>query len=378
MSNAAMRRAWIEVDTRALVRNFLAVRSELSDGCRVLPMVKADGYGLGARRVLRALLPEEPWGAGVATAAEGERLRREGWTGRIVVFSSWPPADGGLVIAEDLEPVVSSCGSLEGYAEAASRAGVCLPIHVKIDTGMSRFGFPWNDASWVEALSRRIEEGRVRVESTLTHFHTADDVEATTEQWRRFGRVLEALRAAGAGPGLVHAASSTSLARYPEFQADMVRPGLSLYGGGGPESGSEPVIAVRARVLEVREVPEGTAVSYGATYRTGTVERLATLAIGYGDGLRRELSNRGRVLLGGGTAPIRGSVCMDSTIVDVTGLDVGPGDVATLLGSEGEREIRIDEMAALCGTIDYEILTGWSPRLPRVELGAGTDGGVGA
>lgn len=370
VSNEATRRAWIEVDSNALVRNYLAIKGWLPSGCRVLPMVKADGYGLGASRVLRALLPEEPWGAGVATAAEGESLRGEGWTGRVVVFSSWARADAPLVIAHGLEPIVSNLESLQGYESEASGAGTVLPIHLKIDTGMSRFGFPWDDSDWIESVRESTAGGAVRVESTLTHFHSADDEDATREQWDRFRRVIESLHEAGVDPGLTHATSTASVARYPECRADMVRPGLFLYGGGGPDAGSHPVAAVRARVLELRSVPEGTAVSYGATYRTPSAARLATLGIGYGDGLRRELSNRGRVLLGGGEAPIRGAVCMDSTVVDVTGLDVRCGDVATLLGADGDREIRLDEMAALCGTIDYEILTGWSARLPRVERAA--------
>jgi alanine racemase len=154
---------------------------------------------------------------------------------------------------------------------------------------------------------------------------------------------------------------------HPECAGDLVRPGIYLYGGGTWQPLPAPVVAVRARVLDVRDVGPGTTVSYGATYATPGPARLATLGIGYGDGLRRELSNRGHALIGGREAPIRGAVCMDTTVVEVTELGpVRPGDVATLLGPDGEAEVALEEMARACGTIGYEILTGWSRRLPRI------------
>jgi alanine racemase len=153
------------------------------------------------------------------------------------------------------------------------------------------------------------------------------------------------------------------------MEADLVRPGIYLYGGGDWEPKSQPVASVRARVLDVREVPAGTTVSYGATWTAPHRVRLATIGIGYADGIRRELSNRGRVILHGVEAPIRGVVCMDTVVVDVTGReDVLPGDVATLLGRDGAAEIGLEEMADACGTIDYEILTGFGDRLPRLEV----------
>jgi alanine racemase len=211
----------------------------------------------------------------------------------------------------------------------------------------------------------------------MTHFHSAEsDLAVTREQWRRFIEALRGMRSAGLEPGRVHVANSAAALRYEGFAADMVRPGIHLYGGGDWEPASRPVVSVRARVLDVRDVEEGATVSYGATWTAPSRTRLATLGIGYGDGLRRALSNRGRALLGGEVAPIRGAVCMDMTVVEVPeGADARPGDVATLLGTDGQRSISLAEMARLCGTIDYEILTGWSRRLPRVETGGPTDPG---
>jgi alanine racemase len=169
---------------------------------------------------------------------------------------------------------------------------------------------------------------------------------------------------------LSHAANSAAALRYKEFAPDMIRPGIALYGGGvGSKLVPERVVSVCARVIDVRDVPAGQTVSYGATYRASARSRLATLAIGYADGLRLELSNRGSVLLRGRRAAIRGAVCMDVTVVDVTGFqDVGVGDVATVLGCDGDEEITLQELASECRTIEYEILTGLSPRLPRVSV----------
>ena len=171
-------------------------------------------------------------------------------------------------------------------------------------------------------------------------------------------------------PGLVHAANSAGLMLHEGLAADLVRPGIYLYGGGGGDPPPERVLSIRTRVLAVRDVAAGATVSYGATWTAPGPTRLATLGIGYGDGLRRDLSNRGRALIHGREAPIRGVVCMDVIVVDVTGRDdVRTGDVATLLGEDGDRSIELDEMARACDTIEYEILTGWGRRLPTLETG---------
>jgi alanine racemase len=244
-------------------------------------------------------------------------------------------------------------------------------VHLEIDTGMGRFGV---DSSGIERSAKEVASllslGGLDLRGTLTHFHSADrDAESTLAQWKRFEAAIAALRAAGVDPGLIHASNSAAALKYDQFAADLVRPGIRLYGGGDWEPRGRPVVAVRARVLDVKTVEPGATVSYGATWRAAEATRLATLGIGYGDGLRRELSNRGRVLIHGRSAPIRGVVCMDSTVVEIGDRkDVRPGDVATVLGRDGEAAVDLQELADLCGTIDYEILTGWSRRLPRVEI----------
>ena len=358
----------MEVDLSAIRRNAERLGARLP-GCRLLPMIKADGYGLGAERVADALSPVDIWGLGVATVGEGIRLRGASYGGRIVVFSPLPLLDAPDLFEADLEPAITSLDALETFGRAAADRGTRLRVHLEVDTGMGRLGLWAGDTrSWAPDLRRMLDEYPVQLASTFTHFHSAEtDDGSVPVQWSRFESALAGLGDEGIESGLIHAANSAAALRYKECAADMVRPGIALFGGS--RSFSEPVVSVRARVLDVRDVAAGTTVSYGASYRTETAARLATLAIGYADGVRLELSNRGSVLIRGRRAPIRGAVCMDVTVAEVTAIDgVACGDVGTLLGRDGEEEITLQEMSELCGTIDYEILTGWSPRLPRVSV----------
>jgi alanine racemase len=365
------RRAWVEVDLSAIRRNAQRLAA-LLPGSRLLPMIKADGYGLGAVRVAQALSSADVWGLGVATAEEGAILRSADYSGRVVVFSPLPSRDAADIVRVGLEPAVTSFEALEVFGRVAADAGVRLPVHLEVDTGMGRLGVPAAGARFlVSDLARLLADYPLTLASTFTHFHSADSDDAATRvQWAEFQRALECLRAAGIEPGLVHAANSAAALRYKEVAADMIRPGIALFGGG--DTPGEPVVSVFARVLDVREVGPGQTVSYGATYRTTERSLLATLAIGYADGVRLELSNQGHVLLSGARAPVRGAVCMDVMVVDVTAIpDVRPGDVATVLGSDGAEQITLRELTEQCGTIEYEILTGLSPRLPRISVESG-------
>lgn len=365
-----MRRAWMEVDCRALRANYDAVIQRIPAGCRMLPMVKADAYGIGATLAVRALAPLEPYAFGVATLEEARGVRDDGWEGRVVVFTPTLPADVDGLLSACGEPVVGNVAAL------AACLGAGLEVHLEIDTGMGRFGFPWRTApdGWPRQVARTLADTRGRgdgkVGSVFTHFHSAEtDEAATREQWRRFEAALGVLRDVGVDPGLVHAANSAAAMEYPGVVADVVRPGVWLY--GVEVSGRRPrtVASVRARVLTVRDVDAGSTVSYGATWTAPKPARLATIGIGYADGLPRCLSGKGRALIHGRPAPFRGVVTMDTTVVDVTGRDdVKPGDVATVLGHDGDAEITPEELAAACDTIAYEILTGWSARVPKIGL----------
>jgi alanine racemase len=362
------RRAWVEVDLDALRRNVRRLVDRAGAGVGVVPMVKADGYGLGAARIARVLRREpSTWALGVATVEEGAELRAVGCDGRIVVFFPCATRDADDLVEHRLEPAVSSVAALEAYAGATGPTRT-LPVHLEVDTGMGRSGLvAARREQWMPEVRSILERGGLELASTFTHLHSAESDDAETDaQADRFRETLAALRRAGVDPGPVHLANSAAALRRPDLSADVVRPGLCLFGG----LGGEPVAHVRARILDVRRVPEGHTVSYGASFRTSRPSRLATLGIGYGDGLRRELSNRGEALVEGRRTPIRGEVCMDVTVVDVTDVPgAEAGGVATLMGRDGGEEIGLEQMASACGTIPYEILTGLGGRLPRVDAG---------
>lgn len=370
MSNELRARAWVEVDTAALRANYRAVADRVGARTGVIPMVKSNGYGLGAELAVRTLDPLEPLAFGVAAASEGASLRQAGITRPIIVFTPLSFEALEVAAANRLVPAISSLPQLERWA--ALRGG---PFHVEIDTGMGRAGFDWREtAQWAPRV-RELADESVPWQGVYTHFHGADAAAATAAagQWQRFRDALGQLPVS-AEDLIVHACNSAAALRWPDYGLDAVRPGIFLYGGqpapGVAEAGiPEPVASVRARVVLVRDVPPGSTVGYGATHVSREWERWATVAIGYGDGLRRELGNRGQALIRGRRVGVVGRISMDMTVVDVSGLSaIEAGDVATFIGAEGEEEILVDEVAAQAGTISYEILTGLTPRLPRLEL----------
>ena len=321
--------------------------------------------------VVRTLGSEDPWGFGVATVEEGMRLRGAGVEAPVIIFSPVPPDSFDSAVAHDLTLTVSDLDSVERVAAAGARTGRVGRFHVEVDTGMGRSGFDWRlVGEWGAALADRTSVEAIW-EGCYTHFHSADLEEdaATRGQWERFIGALEQMKPE---PGsFVHACNAAAAMRYPAFAADAVRPGIFLYGGsvGAGVAKPEEVVRVRARVTLIREVPDATTLGYGATYRSTGDERWATLGIGYGDGFPRALGNRGSVLLSGRRLPIIGRISMDMTVVDITGVDgVEVGDTATMIGTDRDLVIALDEVADLAGTISYEILTGFTARMPRVWM----------
>jgi alanine racemase len=378
----ARTRAWVEVDLDALCANAEHVRRTAGPEAKLLPMVKADAYGLGMLPVARALADAFPGpglaGFGVAAVAEGEALRAGGWPGRIVVFSPVAPIEFERAARADLCLCFSDVEALGFYAEVAARLGRRPAVHVEIDTGMGRAGLAWRDAeAWGPEVLRRTGT-HLRWEGIFTHFHSADepDLAPAEEQWRRFRAARAVLPPVPPGeePRIVHVANSAAALRLP-FRCDWVRPGIFLYGG---RVGAEPplqVASLRARVTLIREVPPGTSLGYGATYSAHRAELWGTLGIGYGDGLRRALGPAGgEALVRGRRVPLIGRISMDMTVVDLTDVpDARVGDVATLIGSDGEEIISLDRVAEQLGTISYEVLTGLTPRLPRLYTDSAAD-----
>ncbi|HUR94183.1 MAG TPA: alanine racemase [Gemmatimonadales bacterium] len=350
-------RAWVDVDLSALAANARTL-AELS-GSRLLPMVKANGYGLGAGAVARALEALEPWGYGVASVEEGAALRQAGIVRPILVVTPLLPDAIEGHLAHDLRPSIGDPATLDAWCRRGSR-----PFHVEIDTGMARAGFRWTDAPALAAAAALLHAAP-GWEGVFTHFHSAESVPATAaEQWERLQGVLTALPRR---PALVHAANSAGALCGRGYAGDLIRPGIFLYGGGAGARAPVPVAALRTRVLAVRRLDEGDTVSYGATWQAPRPTTVATLALGYADGFPRAAiegapTRPARLIeVNGVLAPVVGRVTMDMTMIDVGDASVAPGDVATVYGGR----VSIDEQASAAGTIAYELLTGLAARVPR-------------
>ncbi len=348
----------MEVDFRVLVENARMV-AQVS-GAPLIPVIKADAYGLGAVGAAKALEVLNPWGYAVATVEEGAALRAAGIGRRLLVFAPAHPARFPEFDRHELTPVFDHLPALREW-----RARGDTPFHVEIDTGMSRTGVrPADLGEWRGALDTPAFEG------CFTQFHSAHkDVDATTAQWES---LLQAVRAMPRRPAVVHAANSAGALRGKGYAGDAVRPGIFLYGGdpgkGLPEG--RPVAHVRSRVLSVRRIAAGDSVGYGATWHSAKATTIATIGIGYGDGVRRSVVKSGEayVLMKGARYPYAGVITMDLTMIDVGDAGVELGDVVTLLGAEGGELITLAKHASWCQESQYVILTGLGPRLPRVPV----------
>jgi len=360
-------RAWCTVDLAALRHNAALLRARA--GGPLVPMVKADAYGLGVEAIVRALgapfhgetpAVDAPWALGVAAVQEGETLRALGVSGRVLCTSP--------VLPDELPRMAQSLLTPSLHRESdvlAWRALTDAPWHLSIDTGMHRAGLGWRHVASVQSVVALHPP-----EGVFTHFHSADRPNGSRElQEARFRGALEAL-ALPVGT-LRHTDNSwAQVARSPNPH-ELARPGLALYGSPGDSVlGLRPVVHVHARVVDVHDLEAGDTVSYDATYTADRPRRVATVALGYGDGYRRALSNRGHMLLRGHRLPVVGLVTMDMTMVDVTGVPCEVGDVATALGADlaGSGCLTLDDVAAMGGLSPYELLVGWRLRLPRVYL----------
>jgi len=354
-----MSRAWVEIDLGALVRN--GERFARAAGVPLLPMVKADAYGLGAVRAARALVALQPWGFGVATIEEGDELRRAGITERILVFSPLLAAQLDAARRARLEPVLGDREIIAHWAAAQQ------PWHLMIDTGMNRSGVSWREMDTVRAHIETFPPA-----SVCTHFHSSQLPDGTrAEQERRFADAITQLPVV---PTLLHADNSGAVEHRSPSPFGVARPGIFLYGvGSGHEATFEPdpVVAVRGRVVEVRVVQEGDTVGYDGSWRATRPGRIATVSLGYADGLRRSLGNRGHALIKGVRVPIAGTVTMDMTMLDVTDVPCEIGDIATLLGRDGDESLAIADVARTAELSPYELLTGLRQRMPRVYIGGG-------
>jgi len=366
--------AWAEVDLGAIGRNIATLRGRLKRGTLFMAVVKADGYGHGALEVARAALRSGADRLGVATVDEALLLRQGGVTAPLHVLSEAPPAAAPLLVENSVTATLYSAEFARALASAAESQNRVAEFHLKVDTGMNRIGVRAEDAAdFVESL--RGLPG-ISMEGVFTHFATAD-VPGDWEfdrQLERFQAMLAEFGRRGIAPGIVHAANSPATILRPETHFDMVRCGIAIYGLHPADTTHgvvelEPAMSVKTRVTRVSRLAMGEGVSYGFTWHTPAPATVATLPIGYADGVRRCLSNRMEVLIGGRLCKQVGRVCMDQLMVEVPrGLSVVVGDEAVLVGRQGAEALTIEAQAAMADTIDYEIACGYGARLERVHL----------
>lgn len=370
MEQANLRGAWLGVDLVGVAENVRAIRSALGPDVRLMAVVKADGYGHGAGAVAEACLQNGATALGVATVEEGVRLRRSGHTAPILILGIIPDAAYALALEHSLQLTVSSGRQIQVVEGVAKGLGKPAELHLKVNTGMTRVGCESHEAG---ALVQYIlHAADLRLVGLCSHLATADSSEEVDarRQIERFSTLASRLKSGV--PGLIcHLANSGAALHLPESHFDMVRVGLALYGHSPrPLEGSPvrltPVVSVRARISQVKDVPQNTRVGYGLNWASEQATRLALVPVGYGDGLPRALSNCGQALVRGKICPMVGVISMDQTVLDVGRVPVEPGEEVVLLGGQGDEAIDAASWAEASGTITYEILCGLGQRLPRV------------
>ena len=363
-----------EIRLSALRHNVRAIRALLPQGVGLLCVVKANAYGHGVLPVARALEADGVRMLGVATVEEGVELREGGVRLPVVVLGGVDPPQAAEAHAHGLSSALFDAGQIGYLARAASIDGRPFPVHLKVDTGMGRLGLLPREA--IEAASLLASTPALRLEGWMTHLSSADgpsaeDREYTAAQLATFRGTLPAVRKAFGDGVAVHALNSAGILRFREEAFDLVRPGIALYGcsplpPGEPSPELRPVMRVVTKVSSLKELPAGHPVSYGRRYRCDAPRAIAVVPIGYADGYRRTLTGAARMSVAGRTVPVVGTVCMDHTMIDVTGV---PGvAIGTDVEVMGEASMGAGEMAGVCGTIPYEILVQVGSRIPRVTV----------
>lgn len=365
-------RAWREIDLEALAHNTWQIREALAPECDLMAVVKAEAYGHGAVPVARRLRKEGVKAFAVASLEEGITLRRHGILGEILVLGYTAPHEARQLRRWHLTQAVVDAA----HGEALAAQGVRLKVHLALDTGMHRLGISAEDH---RAIARMYRLPRLKVTGTFSHLCVSDSLDKADQAYTRaqlelFQETLSWMEAHSCPPGETHIQASYGIWNLPPQSCTWARPGIALYGVGSDSSPTQrklnlhPVLSLRARVASVRELEPGQGAGYGLAFRTDTPRRLATVTIGYADGLPRSLPQQGgQVLIRGCRCPMVGRICMDQLLVDVTQVpQASAGDVVTLIGRDGPGEIRAEEVAAQCGTITNELLSRLGGRLALV------------
>jgi alanine racemase len=365
-----------EVDLAALRKNVDVLAATVGPGVGILAVVKADAYGHGALAVARAL-ERKVWGFAVSLVEEGVELRRGGIAAPIVVLGSFYGYSHRDVIAFGLTPVVADEGDVEKFARAADEmSSGRVGVHLKVDTGMSRLGVRLEKLD--DMLARLRATPAVELTGLCSHLASADVDDATPsmEQLARFDEARRRVAAAGFVVPLMHVANSAATRRFGDARFDLIRPGLALYGysssSAAAYTGLLPAMALKSRIVALRDVPAGERVSYGGLWSATSPARIATVPIGYADGYTRRMTGKAEVLVGGRRCAVAGAITMDMSMIDVSAPELRGaklGDEVVLLGAQAGASIDADELADWAGTITWEIFCGISKRVPRVYVG---------
>ena len=359
------------IDLNAYAWNLQVVRRRIPEDCGIMAVVKANAYGHGILPIAQRAVKEGVAMLGVATVDEAVTLRQAGMRTPILVLVQPSEEALGEVVEHGLRVMISTVAAAERLGNIAHKVNKVAPVHCKVDSGMGRQGFDVDEAVRDLLYLRRVSN--IDIEGVATHFPTADIPKDpyTLNQIKTFKQVLRQLDKQGVPYELAHAANSAAIINYEESFFSMVRPGLMTYGVWPTATPTEPpqikpVLRWETRVVMVKDLEPGSSVGYGRTYTTSDRMRAALLPVGYADGYKHSLSNRADVLIRGKRCPVRGSVCMDQVVVDVTHVDgVVPGDVATLIGTDGTETITVEELASHAQSIPYDILAGIGPRVHR-------------
>ncbi len=365
-------RVWAEIDLDQLAANIAALKQRAGDA-RLLVVVKANAYGHGAVMTARAAVEAGAWGLGVASLEEGEELRRAGIAAPVLVLNSSAPAQAKRLVQHDLRVTIATLELGEALSRATVAAGRQALVHVKVETGMQRFGVAPEGAGGLAESLRGLPG--VVVEGLSTHLATSDEPDKifTRDQYQRFLDCADGLD----WIQIHHVSNTGALLELPELRLGLVRCGIGVYGyypsaAAGRDVVIAPVLSLRSRVARVATVEQGEGVGYGLAWRAERRSRIALVLAGYGDGIRRALTNRGVALVRGHRAPFAGRVAMDMLMLDVTDIpDAALDDEVTLLGGQGDECVDADEVAALSDTISYEVISGLMERVPRLYTRGG-------
>ncbi|MDJ0689042.1 MAG: alanine racemase [Xenococcaceae cyanobacterium MO_188.B32] len=374
LSIANRKRAWVEIDLTALGENVKQLKKILAPQTELMAVVKADAYGHGAVTVARTALDCGAGSLAVATLSEGIQLRKEGINADILILGAInTPTEIRALAFWNLQPTLCNCAQALLFSEIMAQMGKTLPVHLKLDTGMSRLGTNWQQATEFVRLTQQLPF--LKPASVYSHLATADDPDPTVMklQQARFTEAIAKLKFQGILPPKLHLANSAATLSSRVFHYDLVRVGLALYGlYPAPHLRSsvklQPILQVKARITQVKKITAGTGVSYGHKFIAPQDMAIAVVGIGYADGVPRNLSHRLKVLVRGQLVPQIGTITMDQLMLDVSNIpNLQPGEIVTLIGRDGEHTITAEDWADALDTISWEILCGFKHRLPRVN-----------